>query len=215
MGDDLLHGQVPRVVDHVGEAQLGDGDVPALDLRRDRVVGEELHVDGVGVVNGDHALAVVVEVFPDDLQQSLYGAASTKVVISCRGAVAHGSRGNQPTAQGAQVLVLLLELGKCDGQATDDTLVRQLVCGGQAGVDDEAKVEDELVAVVFWVEDGYWKPQDAALAVRVPHRHVPVKKGLARDDVLLQHVKVEERCLCGSLRRDDAAGRTLGDDFGT
>lgn len=50
LGDDPLQGQVPGWVDNVCKLGLGDGDVPAFNLGRGGVVGEEFHVDGICVV---------------------------------------------------------------------------------------------------------------------------------------------------------------------
>ncbi|KFY89902.1 hypothetical protein V498_06269 [Pseudogymnoascus sp. VKM F-4517 (FW-2822)] len=65
----LAHRQVPPIVHDLVEPDLGDGDVPGLHGRRVALHGEELHVDRVRLVDGDHALVVVVQVLADDLEQ--------------------------------------------------------------------------------------------------------------------------------------------------
>lgn len=99
--DDLLEGEVPGGVDHVGEFHLGYGDVPAFDFGRAAVVWKELHVDCICVVynqgeytsggkgwsmmagdnssahtNGYHALAIVVQILLDNFQQTLNWSSS-------------------------------------------------------------------------------------------------------------------------------------------
>jgi hypothetical protein len=60
------------------------------------------------------------------------------------------------------------------------------------GVEDEAKVEDELVAQILCVGDDDGVAEDGVLAVRGVDGEVAVAKGLAGDDVLVQDVKVDE-----------------------
>lgn len=145
----------------------------------------------------DHALAVVVQILLDNLQQALNRPPPDPLAIL-------PDPGARPVDVAAQKLVLLLHLGERDGQAPHDALIGHLVA--IVGLDDQAKVEDELVALVLWVGDGDGEAQDAVLGVRVVDGDVAVEEGLARDDVLLQHVKVEEAGLARRLLLQGGAG---------
>lgn len=59
-------------------------------------------------------------------------------------------------------------------------------------IEDEAKVKDELVAEILCVGDDDGVAEDGVLSVRGVDGEVAVAKGLAGDDVLVQHVKVDE-----------------------
>ena len=61
--EDTQHREVPILVDEVLEADGGKGDVVGVEGRGRRVGGKELDVEGVGGVDGDHGLGVVVQVF--------------------------------------------------------------------------------------------------------------------------------------------------------
>ena len=69
VGEDEQHGEIPVGVGEGGEAHGGEGDVVREDPWRWRVGREELDVEGVGGVDGDHAFAVVVEVFQEDFAE--------------------------------------------------------------------------------------------------------------------------------------------------
>lgn len=56
--------------------------------------------------------------------------------------------------------------------------------------------------------------QDGVLAIGGVDGQVAVAEGLARDDVLLQDVEVDEGSFGRALDRRDAPGWRLGDDFG-
>lgn len=70
------------------------------------------------------------------------------------------------------------------------------------------------------MRDGHGEAQDGVLAVGRVHRDVAVEEGLPRDDVLLQHVEVEEAGFVvaggggGGVHGDDAARWGLRYDFG-
>lgn len=85
---------------------------------------------------------------------------------------------------------MLLHLGKCSGETADDALVGGMV---DVGLDEEAKVEDELIAQILSVRNDDGVAEDCVLAVGRVDGDVAVAKGLARDDVLLEDVKVDER----------------------
>ncbi len=70
-GEEAQHGEVPVLVDEVVEADGGEGDVVGVEGWRGRVGGEELDVEGVGGVDGDHGLGVVVEVLEEDLAEGV------------------------------------------------------------------------------------------------------------------------------------------------
>jgi hypothetical protein len=148
------------------------------------------------LTDGNHALAVIVKILLDNLKQALNGPPSPIV-------------GRLGLAL-AEVLVLLLHLGKGGGEAADDTLVRDLV---NVGVDEQAKVEDELVALVLGVGDDDGEAEDGILAVGGVDGDVAVAKGLARDDVLLEDVKVDERRAGATFGGGDAAGGRLRNDL--
>lgn len=175
--------------------------------------------------NGYHALAVVIQILLDNLQQTRNRPPSRLLL----------------RAVAAQIRILLLHLSKRDSEPPHHALIGDLVAanaratpaimtaaGTAAAVadadavalDDQAEVEDELVALVLWVGDGDGEAEHAVLAAVVGGRgrvdgDVAVEEALARDDVLLQHVEVEEARLAlrGRLGHD-AAWRGLGDDFG-
>lgn len=62
-------------------------------------------------------------------------------------------------------------------------------------VEDEAKVEDELVAQVLCMGDDDGVAEDGVLSIRSVDGEVAVAKCLAGDDVLVQDVKVDEGSL--------------------
>lgn len=100
--------------------------------------------------------------------------------------------------------------------ATADAATRRGAASTRiVGLDDQAEVEYELVALVLGIGDGHGKAQDAVLPIRISHRDIAVEEGFARNDVLLQHVEVEEARL--TLRRvfdgHDAARRRLCHDL--
>ena len=57
---DALHGQVPVLVHERFWTDCEEGYMPAFDLSWGCIRGEELDVEGVEVVDWDHAFAVVV-----------------------------------------------------------------------------------------------------------------------------------------------------------
>lgn len=154
----------------------------------------------IGVViltNRNHTLSVVVQVLLDNLKQT-HNRPPRAVAIRAL------------CLTQAQVLILLLHLGKCLGQTPHDALIRRLVA---LGLHQQAKVEDELIAHVLCMRDDDGKPQDGVLSVGGVDGDIAVAEGLAGDDVLLQDVKVDERRPL-AVGGGDATWRSLGDDFG-
>ena len=60
------------------------------------------------------------------------------------------------------------------------------------GVNEEAEVEDELIALVLGVGDDDGVAQDAVLGVGRVHGEVAVAEGLAGYDVLVEDVEVDQ-----------------------
>ena len=149
------------------------------------------------LTNGNHALAVVVEILLDNLEQTLNGSA--------RGAVM------QLVFHFTQILILLLHLGKSRGETANDALVGG---GGDGCLDEQAKVEDELIAQILSVRDDDGVAENGVLSVGGVDGDVAVAKGLARDNVLLQDVKVDEGRARGCFRGGDASWGRLRDYFG-
>lgn len=81
----------------------------------------------------------------------------------------------------------------------------------------KAKVEDKLIALVFGVGDGHRQAQHCVLALRLIDRDEAVEKGLARNDVLLHYIKVEQAGLPlrSRLLWHDAPWGRLGNDLGS
>ena len=75
-GEDAQHGEVPVLVNKVVKPDGGKGHVVGVEGRGRRVGGEELNVEGVGGVNGDHGLGVVVQVLEEDLAEGVDAAAA-------------------------------------------------------------------------------------------------------------------------------------------
>lgn len=150
------------------------------------------------LTNWNHALSVVIQVLLDNLKQT-HNRPPRAVAIRAL------------CLTKAQVLILLLHLGKCLSQTPHDALIRGLVA---LGLDQQAKVEDELIAHILWIPNDHGEPQDGVFAVGRVDCDIAVAEGLAGDDVLLQDVKVDERRPL-AVGGGDAAWRSLGDDFGT
>jgi hypothetical protein len=156
--------------------------------------------------NRDHALPVVVEILLDDLQQRLDRPPGVVLITTTTTTNATNTAATINIL--AQIPALLLHLGERDSQPAHDALVGHLV---DIALDDQAEVEDELVAVVARARDGHGEAQHKVLAFRVGHGDVAVAEGLARDDVLLQHAEVEQRRLGGAV---GAAGAGPGNGNG-
>lgn len=190
---DQQHGEVPVGVRQRVEPHGAEGHVVRPDGRRCRVGGEELDVQGVGFVDGDHAFAVVVQVLEQDLAQGVDFA-------RVRGGEVAG-----------QELGLFFQGAEEGGQFEDDGEV-----GGRVGgfVQYEAEVEDVFVAVVFGRGETHGVAEDAV--VGDGQGDGAVAELLARDDVGGDAGEVEE----GGLGRrgggggDYGVGRDLVDDFG-
>lgn len=89
----------------------------------------------------------------------------------------------------AQILILLLHFGKGGSEISHDALVGCLV---YIGLDEEAKVEDELIALILGVSDDDGEAEDGVFVIGGVDGDVAVAKGLSGDDVLVQDVKVDE-----------------------
>lgn len=137
--------------------------------------------------DGNHALAIVVEILLDNLQQALNGTAGVGICLV-------NGRGRNDSAlcvtPKTQILVLLLHFGKGGGQATDDTLVSSVV---DVGLDQKAKVEHEFIAQILCVGNDDGVAEDSVFAVWGVYCDVAVAKWLAGNDVFLEDVKVDER----------------------
>lgn len=79
--------------------------------------------------------------------------------------------------------------------------------------DDDAEVEDELVARVLLVVDAHGEAEDAVLTAGVATGDVAVAEGLARDHEVGYGVEVEEGGGLVAGFGDDDAGGVLVDDF--
>ncbi len=155
--------------------------------------GEREEAGGSKLTNGNHALPIVVEVLFNNLKQRLDRPSG--LVLANIHAL-------------AEIAALLLHLGKGHGQAAHDALVGDLV---DVILDDEAKVEDEGVAVVALAGNGDGETEDNVFPLGVGNGNVAVAKGLARDEIFAEHAEVEQRWLGGAGARhgDDAARRAL------
>lgn len=149
------------------------------------------------LTNWNHALSVVVQVLLDNLKQTPDRPPRTVAFRAL-------------CLTEAQVLVLLLHLGECLSQAPHNALIRCLVA---LRLHQQAEVEDELIAHVLGMWDDHRESQDGVLAIGRVDGDIAVAEGLARDDVLLQNVEVDERRPL-AIRGGDAAWRSLSDDFG-
>ena len=148
------------------------------------------------LTNRNHALSVVIQILPHYLQQPFHAPPTLRLRNNPAGLALH--------LLPAQVAILHLHLGKRHGQPPHDPLVGHAV---DVCFQHDTKVEDELVPDILVVGDEYGVAQDDVLAVGVGGGHEPVDKGLARDDVRLQDVEVEDR----RLWVPDEAGGRLGD----
>ena len=138
--EDEQHGEVPILVHERGEAYCAEGDMMREQGRRRRVGGEELDVERVVVVDGDHGFAVVVQVFEQDLAQG--------VDFACV-----GRRGIT-----AEEMGLLLEGAEQCGELEGDGQVRGELGGA---VEHETKVEEKLVARVEGRRQAHRVAEDA------------------------------------------------------
>ena len=142
--------------------------MPCFDAGRGRVGREELDVEGVEVVDRDHAFAVVVEVLHQHLTDGveLAGAGSGGIV--------------------GEEVGLLFEAAHQVGELGDDGLVGVDV-NGFGGGENEAEVEDELIAWIGWVRETDWVAEDQIGGqLRAgrgrDHRGQITAKGLTRND---------------------------------
>ena len=125
--EDEQHGEVPILVHERREAYRAEGNMMREQGRRWRVGGEELDVQRVVVVDGDHTFAVIVQVFEQDLAQSVD---LTRV-------------GRRRIA--AEEVGLLLESAQQRGELEGHGQVGRELGGA---VEHEAEVEEKLVARV-------------------------------------------------------------------
>lgn len=148
------------------------------------------------LTNWNHAFTIIVEILLDNLQQALNGTPSP--VVARLGLTL------------AQVLVLLLHLGECGGQASDHTFVGDLV---GVDIDEQTKVEDELIALVLGVGDDDGIAEDGVFAIGRVYGNIAIAKGLPGDDVLLEDVEVDERRASAALRGGDTSWWRLCDNL--
>lgn len=94
------------------------------------------------LTNWNHTLPVVIQVLLDNLKQT-HNRPPRAVAIRAL------------CLAKAQVLILLLHLGKRLGQTPHDALIRCLVA---LSLDQQAKVEDELIAHILWIADDHGVP---------------------------------------------------------
>ena len=102
----------------------------------------------------------------------------------------------------AQKLVLFLHFGKRRRQAADYALVRHMI---GVGVDQQPKVEDELVALILRVTNDHGVTKDRIPTIGRVDCDIAVAERLSRDDVLVEHVKVDERRPRAALRGCNAS----------
>lgn len=161
-----------------------------------KVVSERREIDDGGyLTNGYHALAIIVQILLDNLQQTLNRPPSAQLDLPASLPLPitlflPTTTPNKPLPTvPAQILILLLHLGKRHREPSHHPLVGDLV---DIALDDQPKVEDELVALVLGVGDGDGEAEHRVLGVGVIDGNVPVEEGVAWDDVLLEDVKIEE-----------------------
>lgn len=189
-GEQAQHGEVPVFVDEAGEADGGEGHVVGVEGRRGRVGGEEFDVEGVGGVDGDHGLGVVVQVLEQDLAQGVDLAAAAAVP--------------------GQELALLL-------QRAEEGV--QLPHHGDVGAEvrllgqHEAEVEGVGVARVAGGGDVLRVGEDAVVGVGQGHEAV-VAEGRVRDEEGGDRGEVDERDGGGGGGGGYGGGGDLVEDFG-
>ena len=188
---DEEHGQIPIVVRQGLQTDGAQGHLVRADGRRRRIGGEEFDVEGVGVIDGDHAFAVVVQVLEQDLAE--------------RVDLARVGRG----AVGGQKAGLGLEGAEERGEFIDDGLVRRGV-GGDGK--DEGEIENVLVAVVVRRGDAYWVTEDAIF--RSAEGDGMGAEILARDDVGGVAGEVEEGRMGGGGGGDNGVAGDLMNHLG-
>lgn len=129
----------------------------------------------------NHALPVVIQVLPHNLQQPLNPSPPIPPLLA--------PVPNPPISPllATQVPVLDLHLPKRNRQPPHDPLKRPAVA---PLLHHDAKVEHELVARVLLVRDEDGVADDDMLARGVGRRHEAVAEGLAGDDVGLEMVEV-------------------------
>ncbi len=112
----------------------------------------------------------------------------------------------------AEELVLRLHLREGTRQSTDDCLVGNLV---DINADHDAKIEHELIPLVFFVLDADWVSKEAVFIVGVADRDIPIAKSLSRDDILGHCLEVKQSRLIDSRLGDNASWWALVDNFGS
>lgn len=129
----------------------------------------------------DHALPVVIQVLPHNLQQPLNPPPPIPPLLA---PVPHP---RISPLLATQIPILDLHLAKQNRQPPHDPLKRPAVA---PLLDHNAKVEHELVARVLLVRDEDGVADDDVLARGVGGGHEAVAEGLAGDDVGLEVVEV-------------------------
>lgn len=188
--EDEQEGQVPVLVDQRREPHSGKGDMVRQQGRRGRVGGEELDVERVGIVDGDHGFAVVVQVLEQDFAQ---GVDFPRVG---RGGVAR------------EEVRLLFQRAQQRRQFERHRQVRRVLGGA---VEHEAEIEQELVARIQgrWQADGVSED-----AVRVGDDGEQSRAELLpRNDVAGYIGEMKKRNLSADRRWDDGVGGDLVQNF--
>lgn len=149
------------------------------------------------LTHGYHALAIIIQILLDNLQQALNRPTPSHLndllTITTASIRTHfltaATRSESVNNVAAQVLILLLHLRKRDRQPSHHTFIRDLV---DITLHHQPEIENELVALVLWIGNGNGEAEHRVFGVWVVDGDVAVEEGVARDDVLLQDVKVEE-----------------------
>ena len=194
-GQQAQHGEVPVVVDEVAEADGGEGHVVGVQGRGRRVGGEELDVERVGGVDGDHGFGVVVQVLEEDLAQGVDLAAAAAAVAG-------------------EELALLLERAEEGVELADDGHV-----GAELGVlgQHEAEVEGVGVARVGRGGDVLRVGEDAVAGRGQRGQEAAVAEGRVGHEEGGDRGEVEEGGDGGGGGGGggDGGGGDLVEDFGT
>lgn len=189
--EDEQHGEVPVRVHQRRQPHRAERHMMREQRRRRRVGGEELDVERVVVIDGDHRFAVVVQVLEQDLAQGVDLAR-----VGRRDIAAEEAR-------------LLLERAQQRRELERHRQVRRELGGA---VEHEAEIEEELVARVEGRRQADRMAEDP---VRIGDDGDDARAELLpRNDVGRNIREVEKRDLGGCCRRDNRVGWHLMEHFG-